>query len=139
MVNTINMQDMRYLNLFQRITQISTRFCFKYNETIFFCVPKPLISKAVGENGRNIKKLGLILGKKIKVVPAPRGIADARNFIESIINPVTFRDFEISGSEIIIIPGNANNKASLLGRNKHRLLEMQKIVEDFFDKELKII
>ena len=32
MVKTIDMQEMRYLNLFEQITRVRTRFCFKYNE-----------------------------------------------------------------------------------------------------------
>ena len=57
MISTIDMQDMRYLNLFNKITRINTRFCFMYNETIIFCIPKQLISKAVGQNGNNVKKI----------------------------------------------------------------------------------
>ena len=61
MANTIDMQDIRYLNLFNKITRVSTRFCFKYNEMIIFCVPKQLISKALGERGKNIKQINEIL------------------------------------------------------------------------------
>ena len=43
-MKTIDMQDMRYLNLFGRITQVQTRLCFQYNNFIVFCVPKGLVS-----------------------------------------------------------------------------------------------
>ena len=85
MNNTINMQDMRYLNLFGKITQVSTRFCFRYNEAIVFCVPKELVSKAIGENGNNVRRINEILGKRIKIVPSPRGLQDARKFMENIV------------------------------------------------------
>ena len=68
MVNTIDMQDMRHLNLFERITKIHTRFCFWYNEAIIFCVPRKFISRAIGENGKNVKRLNEILGKRIKII-----------------------------------------------------------------------
>ena len=138
MVNTINMQDMRYLNLFGKITRVSTRFCFKYNEAIVFCVPKPLISKAIGEGGRNIKQINEILRKRIKIVPGPRGIQDVKGFIGAIVKPVTFRDLEIKDNEIILTAGSLN-KAALIGRNKRRFLEMQKIVKDYFGKEFRIV
>ncbi len=137
MVNTIDMQEIRYLNLFERIMKVRTRFCFRYNETIVFCVPKPLVSKAVGEGGRNIRKMSEILGKKIRVVPAPRGVSDAGVFIKAVVNPVTFRGIEIKDSEVVIAGGTG--KASLIGRNKRRLLEMQKIVKDFFGREFRIV
>jgi NusA-like KH domain protein len=136
MVQTIDMQDMRYLNLFESITRVSTRFCFRYNENIVFCVPKPLISRAVGENGRNMRKISEILGKRIRVVAAPRGIEDAESFIRTLIIPLTIKDFGITDNEIIV--GGGKNKAALIGRNKRRFLEMQKIVADFFKRDFRI-
>lgn len=137
MVNTIDMQEIRYLNLFERIMKVRTRFCFKYNETIVFCVPKPLVSKAVGEGGRNIRKMSEILSKKIKVVPVPRGVDDAELFIKAVVNPVIFKGIEIKDHEVVIAGGT--NKASLIGRNKRRLFEMQKIVKDFFGRDFRIV
>ena len=138
MAGTINMQDMRYLNLFGKITQVSTRFCFKYNESIIFCVPENLISKAIGINGKNTKKINEILGKKIKIISEPKGIYNAKKFIEEIVSPITFKDLEVADDEIILTAGS-QSKAALIGRNKRRLLELQKISRDYFGKELKIV
>ena len=137
MANTIDMQDMRYINLFGKITQVNTRFCFKYNEAIFFCVPRHLLSKAVGENGRNIREMGSILSRRIKVVIYPEGINSAENFIRTIVSPVRFKNFSVKDNEITIAGGS--NKAALIGRNKRRLLEMQKIIKDFFGKEFRVV
>jgi len=138
MVRTINMQDMRYLNLFGKITRVSTRFCFKYNEAIVFCVPMRFVAQAVGEGGKNIKQMSEIIRKRIKVIPAPRGIQDAKKFIEAIVSPVKFNDLEVTGDEIILNAGS-HSKAALIGRNKRRMIEMQGIVKDFFGKEFRII
>lgn len=138
MMNTIDMQQMRYLNLFGKITKVNAGFCFKYNEAIVFGVPKPLMSRAVGEDGKNVKKINGILGRKIKVVPKPRGIQDAKDFIKAVVSPVKFRNLETNGNEIILTAG-MQSKAALIGRNKRRFLEMQKIVKDFFGKEFRII
>jgi len=132
------MQDMRYLNLFNKITRVSTRFCFKYNEAIVFCVPRRFVSQAVGEGGQNIKKMSEILRKRIKVVPNPRGIQDAKKFIEAIVNPVKFNDLEVTDNEIILTAGS-HSKAALIGRNKRRMIEMQGVVKDFFGKEFRIV
>ena len=131
------MQDMRYLNLFGKITGVNTRFCFRYNGTIFFSVPKFLVSKAIGDGGKNIRKIHEILGKKIKVIPSPEGIQDVRVFIESIISPFTIKNLEIRDNEIIVTGGQS--KAALIGRDKRRLLEMQKIIKDLFGKEFRVI
>ena len=138
MTKTIDMQGMRYLNLFEKITQIKKKFFFYYNNMIIFCVPRNLISRSLGKDNSNLKKLNNILKKKIRIVSIPLGIQDAERFIQAIINPVTFKEVEIKEDEIIITAGS-QNKAALLGRNKRRLLEMQKIIGDFFNKELKIV
>ena len=138
MSKTIDMQDMRHLNLFGKITRVSTRFCFKYNESIVFCVPENLVSRAIGEKGKNIKKMNEILRKRIKVVSNPRGIYDLKKFIEDVVNPVTFKGLEVKDNEIILTAG-FQSKAALRGRNKRRLFELQRILKDYFGKELRII
>jgi len=138
MMNTINMQGMRYLNLFEKITGVRTRFYFEYNNTIMFCVPRSFLSKALGKNNQNLKKMSDIIKKRIRIVPNPRGIQDARNFIQAIVNPLTFKSLKVKDDEIILTAGN-QSKAALLGRDKRRLNEMQKIIKDFFEVDFKII
>ena len=138
MVSTIDMQHMRYLNLFSKITRVSTRYCFKYNEALVFCVPRKLISRALGENAKNAKQMSHILGKRIKIIATPFVIQDAKTFIQSVVSPVTFKGLEITPTEIILTAGS-RSKAALIGRNKRRFLEMQKIVRDFFKKEFRIV
>jgi len=138
MVTTIDMQSLRHLNLFEKITQIQTRFCFPYNNTIIFCVPKPLLFKAIGKNASNLREISQIIGRRVRVVPSPRGIEDVKPFIEAIISPVTFKDVEVTDNEIIVTAGGTQNKAAMLGRNKQRLLEMEKIIKGFFGKEFRV-
>ena len=138
MSSTINMQDMRYLNLFEKLTRVQTRHCFKYNEFIVFCVPKHLVSAAIGPNGANVKRMSEILRRKIKVIPAPDSLYHAKQFIEAIISPVRFKDLNITDNEIVLNAGS-QSKAALIGRNKRRLLEMQKIIKDYFGKDFRVV
>lgn len=138
MESTINMQDIRHLNLFSQITKINTRFCFEYNNTTFFCVPRHLVSKAIGEDGRNSKQLSRILARRIKIIFSPNGVEESREFIQSIIHPVEFKNVDIRDNEIIINAGS-KNKAALIGREKRRFFEMKKVVRDFFGREFRIV
>jgi len=137
-VNTIDMKDMRYLNLFDRITRVQTKYCFSYNNVLIFAVPRNLISKALGKDVSNLKRLSEILKKRIKIVGIPEGDKDIKYFIESIIAPVSFKDLEITENEIILNAG-PQNKAALIGRNKRRFLEMKGILKDFFNKDFRIV
>jgi transcription antitermination factor NusA-like protein len=138
MVNTLDMRDLRYLNLFEKITGVRTRYCFEYNNAIIFSVPKNLIPRCLGPDAKNIRRMSEILRKRIKVIPLPRSINDIRQFIEAIVSPVTFKNIEISQNEVILTAG-IQSKAALIGRNKRRFLEMQKIIKDFFQKDFKIV
>ena len=132
------MQGMRYLNLFEKITRITTRYFFNYNNMVIFCVPRPLLPKALGRDNSNLKKINKILKKKIRIVAIPLGVSDAEKFIQAIINPITFKEITVADDLITITAGSQSN-AALLGRNKRRLIEMQNIVGDFFNRELKIV
>ena len=138
MESTINMQDMRYLNLFQRITKVRTRHCFSYNETIIFAVQRKFLSKALGKDAENIKKIGNILGKRVRIVALPRDIRDAEDFLKNIISPMQFKELEVTEDEIIITAGK-QNKASLIGRDKKRLHDIQKIAKSFFGKDVRVV
>jgi len=138
MKQTIDMRCMRYLNLFSRVTGVSTKNCFSYNNYIIFAVPSNLVSRVIGENGKNAKELSSILAKKIKIVSQPSGLWEARKFISDIVSPLSFKNLEIAGNEIIIT-ANKDNKAALIGRNKVRLEELKKIVEECFGKGLRIV
>jgi len=137
MDNILDMQDLRYLNLFNKVTKVNTRYCFPYNNSIIFFVPRNLIRKALGEEGRNIKYIGEVMKKRIKVFPIPKGTEDAKRFIELLVSPVQFKGIEINPDEIIVTAG-MQSKAALIGRDKRRLVEMQKIIRGFFGRDFKI-
>ena len=137
MDNILDMQDLRYLNLFNKVTKVNTRYCFNYNNTVMFFVPKVLIRKALGEEGRNIKYISEVLKRRIKIFPIPNGIEDAQKFIELLVSPVQFKKLEIGPNEITVTAG-MQSKASLIGRDKRRLMEMQKIIRGFFGKDFKV-
>ena len=138
MVNTLDMRDIRYLNLFEKVTGIRTHYCFDYNNAVIFCVPKEFISRAIGPDLKNLKRMSEIIKKRIKVIAIPKSPQDIKKFIEMIVSPVTFKDLEVTENEIILNAG-AQSKAALIGRDKRRLIEMQKITKDFFKKDFRII
>ncbi|MBI2057293.1 hypothetical protein HYT91_03495 [Candidatus Pacearchaeota archaeon] len=138
MTNVLDMQDLRYLNLFAQITKVNTRYFFEYNNMLVFCVPRKLIKQSLGENAENLRKMSGIVGKRIRVVAKPDGVEDAREFIERVVSPLTFSGLEITANEIIMNAGRMN-KALLIGREKRRLIEMQNIVKSFFKRDFRIV
>ena len=128
--------DMIYsLNLFSKISGVRTKSCFRYNNWLIFVVPPQIISKALGERGDNIKQMSRMLKTKVKVIPS----SSLEPFVKSIVYPVKFKRLSFENGEVTIFAG-PNSKASLIGRDKARAQELERILKDYFNiRELKII
>jgi NusA-like KH domain protein len=131
MVKTLDMQSIRYANMFGKVTRIRTNHCFEYNNMIVFAVPRSFVAKAIGPENQNLKRLSEILRKKIKIVAIPKGKEDIENFVSVIVSPVKFKAIEIKENEAVL-SANTQSKASLIGRNKVRLNEMEGILGQYF-------
>lgn len=135
------MNHIRYLNLFEKMTKVRTKNCFFYNGYLIYAVSPKFVSKAIGEKGKNVKKISGILNQKIKIVPFPEdkeNVESVERFFSGIFDPVKFKNIEIDENEIRIEAGK-QNKASLIGRDRQREKELKEIVKSFFGKEVKIL
>lgn len=135
---TIDMQTMRYINLLDRASHVKTHTCFVYNNTIMFAVPRSMVSKALGPDALNVRRIQDELGKKVRILAAPEGRQDLNEFVGKLIAPVGFKSIEVKGEECIINAGS-QHKAALIGRNRRRFEELATVIKDLFSLELKII
>lgn len=133
MAGTIDMQLMRYINLFARTTKVATTRCFVYNNQIFFVVSRAKMSLAIGKGAVNIKKMNEILRKKIRVVAMPLGDGrdEIEKFIEDIVAPIEFNGVEVNGNSVVVNAGR-QSKAALIGRGRQRERELSGVLKDFF-------
>ena len=127
----IDMQMMRYINLFSRISRVPTTNCFVYNNVIIFAVPNHLVSKAVGKNGVNARELGETLGKKIKIIKMPENKSSLGEFVRNITSPLEFNKIEVKDNLAVISAGKTS-KAALIGRGRVREQELGDILHKSF-------
>ena len=139
MTKTFDMQFIRYMNLFGRVSKVSAKHCFSYNNMLVFVVPGYAIERAIGSNNSNLKKLSDILGKRIRVVAEPKGRRDIAGFIRVLVSPIEYQNIEVKEDEVLITAGR-ESKAMLIGRGRVREQELGDILEQYFGiKSLKII
>ncbi len=131
MAQIIDMKLMRYINLFRKISHVSTTNCFVYNNIIIFAVPRGLISKAIGKDGSNMRKFGEAFGKKVKIIAMPSGKEDIEKFVLDVVSPITFNKIEIKDNDVIINAGR-QSKAALIGRGRLREQELGIILKMLF-------
>ena len=130
---------MRYINILDRESRVKTSKCFVYNNTIFFAVPRNKVSRAIGPNAINIKKIQEKIGKPIKIIGEAEGIGDMGRFIQDVVTPVRFKSLELKEKGVVITAGSNQSKASLIGRNRRRLDELSRIVKDTFGFDLRVV
>ncbi|MEK6889942.1 MAG: hypothetical protein AABW82_00235 [Nanoarchaeota archaeon] len=135
---TIDMQTMRYINLLDRTSGVKTTKCFVYNNSIIFAVPKALLARAIGQQAYNIRNIQEQIGKKIRVIEEANGVTDMKKFIEDVVAPISFKGVEVKDRTIILTAGS-QSKAALIGRNRRRLDELQQIVKDTYNLDLRIV
>ena len=133
-MTVIDMQLMRYINLFARTTQVSTTKVFVYNNQIVFAVPKSKMSLAIGKGACNVKRMSETLRKKIKVVVMPsvddeEGI---KKFVADVVAPIEIGGVELKGGSAVV-NGGRQSKAALIGRNRQREKELGDVLKDFFN------
>lgn len=133
MAEIIDMQLMRYINLFSKTTKVQTTKVFVYNNQIVFAVPKSKVFMAIGKGASNIKRMNDILRRKIKVVVMPdvdsnEGIS---KFVEEVVAPIEFNKIEVRENLIVITAGR-ESKAALIGRNRTREKELEDVLKNFF-------
>lgn len=139
MAKVIDMQFMRYMNLFEKISRVSTTDCFIYNGAIVFAVPKAQVSQAIGPGASNVKKMSETLRKKIKVVVLPKDNSGLKSFISEIVEPIEITNLEIKEGTVFI-SADRQGKAMLIGRNRVREQELIEILSKTFGiKKLKIV
>lgn len=138
-MGVIDMTAMRYINLLDKVARVKTRKCFVHNNVIFFAVHKDEVSKAIGPAAINVKKIQDQIGKKIKIIKEDEGLGDVKRFIDDIVAPINPKAVEVKEGCVTVTAGNNQNKASLIGRNKRRFLELKKIIHDTYNLDLKII
>ncbi len=133
MAGVIDMQLMRYINLFARTTKVATTKVFLYNNQIVFAVPKNKVSIAIGKGACNIKRMSETLRKKIRVVAMPVMDDDEgiKKFVEDVVNPIEIGGVEMKGGGIVV-NGGRQSKAALIGRNRQREKELGEVLKSFF-------
>lgn len=145
MTKTFDMQFIRYMNLFSKITRVEPKHCFAYNNMLVFVVTREAIQMAIGRDNSNLKKLSDILGKRIRVLAQPSGSKDLNNFVQTLVSPIQFEKLEVveaenSDKEAIITTSGREAKAMLIGRGRVRESELKEILNQYFHiKNLRIV
>jgi transcription termination/antitermination protein NusA len=127
------------MSLFETATRTDLKDCFiDKNGLMLFVVDEALISKAIGRNGSNVRRVEQLLNRKIKIVGYT---PDVIQFVKNIIYPLRAKDVQEQDGLIIISGPDMRTKALLIGKNSQNLKNNLSIIQRYFDsiKDLKVV
>ena len=80
------------------------------------------------------------LGKRIKIIrDSGDNIHSVAQFIEDIVSPAGFASLDIEDGNYLLVAGSRERAATLIGRNKTRLIELNAIMQTYFGKGIRIV
>jgi len=119
----------------ENVSGARVKDCFQDDDTIYFIVAQGEIGKAIGKSGMNIKRVQDELHKKIKVVEFRERMED---FVRNIIYPVSVQEIVEEENAIILKDNSSKTKGLLIGRSGKNLKFINRAVQRFFGKEVKV-
>ena len=126
------------MNLFSKITRVKARHCFFFNNLLIFVVEPELVSRAVGENGANIRQISMITRRRVKVIASPKP-TEIEKFVRELVYPIKFKRLVIESNVITILAG-PQSKAMLIGRDRSKINQLLEVLKRYFEiNALKVI
>lgn len=126
-----------FITTFENITRASVKDAFlDKNSQLVFVVKRGDAGKAIGRNGSNIRRITTLFKKKVKIIEFNENI---KEFIKNAIDPIKVDSIEENDKLILIKSKSTQTKASLIGRNKENLNELNSLINRYFgEKEIKV-
>ncbi len=120
----------------ENISGARVKDCFQDDDTVYFIVAPGEIGKAIGKGGMNIRRVEQELHKKVRVVEFRERMED---FMKNIIYPVSVQDIVEEEKAIILKDNSSKTKGLLIGRGGKNLKFINRAVQRFFGKEVKVL
>jgi len=122
-------------NLFERIAKVRVKDSFEENETVYLILYPGSLMKALGKGGENIKKLKDRINKRVRLLEFS---SDTKRFVKNFIYPNKVEEIEVSEDTVTIKESSKKTKSLLIGRDARNLKLLNKVVDRYFNKEVKI-
>jgi NusA-like KH domain protein len=128
-------ETMKYSAIFETLTQVPLKDCFKDGEEIIFVVMPGFIAKAIGKQGINVRKISGAINKNIHIIEFN---PDITQFVKNLVRADGVDILEQEGIIIIKCP-DTKTKGFVFGREKEKFKKMAGIVTRYFTpKEIRV-
>jgi N utilization substance protein A len=131
----ITSTEMRYIALFESITNASAKDCIVDEEQgrVIYVVSEGQIGVAIGRGGRNIHTLERMTGKKHELIEYSE---DPAQFIKNALKPAMVKEVRISertdGKTMAVVTVNPKDKGVAIGKNGKNAERLRFLAKRYF-------
>lgn len=131
-------KEMSYIALFENITSATARDCIVDDELnrIIFIVKEGDLGVAIGKNGKNIRLLERMTGKKHEII---EHADNPHQFIKNALKPARVNEIRITvrpdGKSIAVVSVNPRDKGVAIGRNGRNAERIRFLAKRYFQIE----
>jgi len=125
---SFNEKTLRYISVFEKITDAKVVDCIDIPEKVIFIVEKGSIQKAIGKGGKNVTKISDAIDRNVHVIEYSE---DAGQLLENIFYSYDVKDVEIedkNGVKHGTVEVAQENKARAIGKKGRNLSIARKIM-----------
>jgi NusA family KH domain protein, archaeal len=127
-------EEMRYMSLFERMTEAVLRDCVERDETVVFVVESGEMGKAIGKGGANIDRVRRSVGKNVEVVEYSEDEAD---FVANAFQPAAIESVEIDdedeGGKVAYVEVNESDKGLAIGKEGENIETAKKLARRHYE------
>jgi len=123
----LNTEELRYIALFEQITNAKVIDCIIDDESIIFVIESGDMGAAIGKGGTNINKVKKTLNIPIEVIEYSENVEE---FIKKSFYPVHIKKINISDDKnrkIAFVEVSSENKGLAIGKNGKRVKKAIKL------------
>jgi len=128
-------KEMSYIALFESITSATARDCIVDDELnrIIFVVKEGDLGVAIGKNGKNIRLLERMTGKKHEIIEHSD---NPTQFIRNALKPARVNEVRITerldGKSIAVVSVNPRDKGVAIGKNGRNAERIRFLAKRYF-------
>ena len=132
----LTLDSINNINLFEKLTRAKVRDCFTDNGRLVFLVEEGNVKKALGKDNSNLRKVGSVFKKEIKIIGFSE---DVCKFVNNLIYPNKADSLTLDGKIVTIKVEDTVVKGRIFGRGRENLRKINEIVKKYFDVEVVVV
>ncbi|MDP8002972.1 MAG: NusA-like transcription termination signal-binding factor [Caldisphaera sp.] len=137
----IDLEELRYLSLFQDLTNAMAYRCITDNEAnrVFYLVNKNDVGKAIGKDGKNVKSLSKILNKSVEIVEYSDNVEEMAKNLFPGISVIKVDLIDKDNTKTVYVKVKDDEKGKAIGKDGKNVKRAKIILNKLFGVEKVVV